>query len=90
MEAVAKNLEAIKRAIVQHNGNCGMPILAILMNPFEVDRLGWDDFEGIPITGDSSIGTGFFRLLCEGNHGEEMTEEREVVSTGAGATPERV
>lgn len=84
MEVSAKNLKAIKAAIVQHNGNCGMPILAILMNPFEVDRLGWDEFEGIPIHGDSSIGTGCFRLLCEGNHGEpEVVEQREVVTIGA-------
>jgi hypothetical protein len=69
MNPEAKNLEAIQAAIVQHNGNCGSPILAILMNPFEVERLDWEDFRGIPIKADDSIGTGRFRLVCEGQHG---------------------
>jgi hypothetical protein len=82
IEAEAKNLRAIKAAIIEHNGNCGMRILAILMNPFEVDRLGWDEFEGIPITGDSKICTGTFHLLCEGDHGKSEVQERETVLVG--------
>jgi hypothetical protein len=68
VSAAGLNLEVIQKAIVQHNGNCGFPILEIRMNPFEVERLGWDEFRGIPIVGDDGIGTGRFRLVCEGNH----------------------
>ena len=38
----AKNLEAISRAIDQHNASCEYPAVAIAMNPFEVERLGWE------------------------------------------------
>lgn len=78
MNAEAKNLEAIQRALVQHNGNCGSPILAILMNPFEVERLDWDSLQGIPIKADDELGTGCFRLVCEGQHGEAPAEEQTV------------
>ena len=36
----AKNLEAISKAIDRHELACEYPTLAILMNPFEVERLG--------------------------------------------------
>jgi hypothetical protein len=70
MSAEAKNLKAIQAAIVQHNGSCGEPILEIRMNPFEVERLDWEDFMGIPIKADDELGTGCFRLICSGQHGE--------------------
>ena len=38
----AKNLEAISKAIDQHNANCPFPAAEVRMNPFEVERLGWD------------------------------------------------
>lgn len=76
MSADAKNLEALQKAIVQHNGNCGSPILEIRMSPFEVERLGWEDFRGIPIVADEQIGTGRFRLVCEGDHSEPTVRER--------------
>jgi hypothetical protein len=69
MGAAAKNLEVIQKAIVQHNGNCDSPILEIRMNPFEVERLGWDDYRGIPIVADDKLGTGRFRIVCQGQHG---------------------
>lgn len=75
MTAAGKNLAAIDAAIRQHNANCGQPILAILMSPFEVERLGWDDYNGIPIKPDESLGTGRFRLVCEGNHVGPVAEE---------------
>ena len=68
MSAAAMNLEAIQAAIVRHNGNCGEPITEIRLNPFEVERLGWEDFRGVPIVADDSIGTGRFRLVCAGQH----------------------
>lgn len=83
MGAAAKNLEAIQKAIVKHNGNCEFPIIEIAMSPFEVERLGWDDFNGIPIVADEKLPTGRFSLRCEGNHDEEPeVEEFEVVKPG--------
>jgi hypothetical protein len=74
----AKNLKAIQAALTQHGGNCGYPVLEILMNPFEVERLGWEEFRGIPIKADDKIGTGCFRLVCEGQHGEAPARETTV------------
>ena len=62
------NLEAISKAIDQHTRNCGFPILEVLMCPFEIDRLDWDQIRGIPINPDDSLGTGRFRLVCAGQH----------------------
>ena len=86
-----KNLELISKAIDQHNASCEWPAVAVLMNPFEVERLGWDSIRGLPIHPDGAIGTGRFRILCErdqGGHEEEQEEaveavasEREVVVT---------
>jgi hypothetical protein len=68
MSAAGKNLEAIQAAMIQHNGNCSSPLLEVRMNPFEVERLGFDDFRGVPIVADEQLGTGRFRLVCEGDH----------------------
>lgn len=62
--AEAKNLEAISKAIDQHNANCPFPAAEVRMNPFEVERLGWDSIRGLPIVPDSAIGTGRFRIVC--------------------------
>ena len=87
----AKNLEAISRAIDQHNTSCEWPAVAILMNPFEVERLGWDEIRGLPLIGDPAIETGRFRIVCSGEgHGEEL-EEVEAIGEPieVGAPPER-
>lgn len=70
--STALNLEAISKAIRQHNEGCKAPLVEIRMNPFEVERLGFDTFEGIPIVGDEEIGTGRFRLLCERDLGGQV------------------
>lgn len=70
MNATAKNLGAIQKAMVRHNGNCQEPLTEIRMNPFEVERLGWDEFRGVPIVADKGVGTGRFRLVCAGQHGD--------------------
>ena len=78
----AKNLEAISKAIDQHNANCPFPAVAIAMNPFEVERLGWDSIRGLPIRPDPAIGTGAFRIVCGGDEADEAVEETvEAVST---------
>ena len=75
MSSEAKNLEAISKAIDQHNANCPFPAVAVVMNPFEVERLGWDTIRGLPIRSDPAVGTGAFRIVCGGDEVEEGSEE---------------
>jgi hypothetical protein len=71
----AKNLEAISKAIDQHNASCPFPAVAVAMNPFEVERLGWDSIRGLPIRSDPTLGTGSFRIVCGGDEVDEGVEE---------------
>jgi hypothetical protein len=76
--AEAKNLEVISKAIDEHNSSCDWPAVAIEMNPFEVERLGWDSIRGLPIRPNPDLGTGSFRVVCareEGLPAEEETVE---------------
>jgi hypothetical protein len=66
----AKNLEAISRAIDHHNATCEFPAVAVEMNPFEVERLGWDVIRGLPIRSNPDLGTGSFRVVCAREEGE--------------------
>jgi hypothetical protein len=66
----AKNLEAISKAIDQHNASCEFPAVAVALNPFEVERLGWDSIRGLPIRSDSGLGTGEFRIVCARDEAE--------------------
>ncbi len=75
--AEAKNLEAISRAIDQHNSSCPFPAAEVRMNPFEVERLGWEEIRGLPIVPDSEIGTGRFRIVCSRDMDGEGIEEAE-------------
>lgn len=92
LKAAAKNLEAIQAAIVKHNGNCPGEIVEIQLNPFEHERLGWDDFRGIPIVAEPKLGTGRMRLVCSLDHDKEKdaaeevegSAERELVTVGGG------
>jgi hypothetical protein len=69
----AKNLEAISKAIDQHNANCPFPAAEVRMNPFEVERLGWEEVRGLPVVPDPEIGTGRFRIVCSRDvDGEEL------------------
>jgi hypothetical protein len=79
--AEAKNLEAISKAIDHHNANCEWPAVAIEMNPFEVERLGWDSIRGLPIRPQPSIGTGRFRIVCAREEPGFEEDEVEAVST---------
>jgi len=75
----AKNLEAISKAIDQHNSNCPFPAAEVRMNPFEVERLGWDHIRGLPVVPDPEIGTGRFRIVCSRDLEDEKLEEVEAV-----------
>jgi hypothetical protein len=82
MTAEGKNLEAISKAIDHHNATCEYPAVAVAMNPFEVERLGWDNIRGLPIRPDPNLGTGRFRVVCGGDELEEQEEAAvEAVST---------
>ena len=80
----SKNLEAISKAIDQHNANCPFPAAEVRMNPFEVERLGWDTIRGLPIEGDPNLGTGAFRIVCARDELEQ--EEVEMVEAIAEET----
>jgi hypothetical protein len=76
--AEAKNLEVISNAIDEHNNSCEWPAVAVELNPFEIERLGWDEIRGLPIRPNADLGTGSFRIVCareEGLLGQEETVE---------------
>ena len=77
--AEAKNLEAISRAIDQHNSGCPFPAAEVRMNPFEVERLGWEEIRGLPIVPDAEIGTGRFRIVCSRDLDGAGIEETEAI-----------
>lgn len=81
MSAAAKNLEAISKAIDQHNRDCPYPASEVRMNPFEIERLGWDEIRGLPLVGDPQLSTGRFRIVCSGDEQEESTEEVEAIGS---------
>jgi hypothetical protein len=78
--AESKNLEAIYKAIDRHNASCEWPAVAIEMNPFEVERLGWDSIRGLPIHANPNMGTGSFRVVCAREQGEPEEEIVEAVA----------
>ena len=80
----AKNLEAIVKAIEQHDRNCEYPAVAVVMNPYEVERLGWDTIKGLPIRTDPNLGTGRFDVICAGDENEGSSEVEESVDAVAG------
>jgi hypothetical protein len=81
MSSEAKNLEAISKAIDAHNQGCEWPAVALEMNPFEIERLGWDSIRGLPIRANAELGTGRFRVVCAREQGEgEPGESVEAVA----------
>lgn len=81
MSAEGKNLEAISKAIDQHNSGCPFPASEVRMSPFEVERLGWDQIRGLPIVADPAIGTGRFRIVCSREGDGAGLEEVEAIGT---------
>ena len=55
MSSEGKNLEAISKAIDHHNATCEYPAVAVAMNPFEVERLGWDSIRGLIALVESGV-----------------------------------
>jgi hypothetical protein len=80
--AEAKNFEAISKAKQAHNRDCPFPPHTVKMNPFEIERMGWeegDTIAGLVLEGDGAIGTGAFRLVCDGMEPPELEIDEEIV-----------
>ena len=89
----SKNLEAISKAIDQHNAGCPFPASEVRMNPFEIERLGWEEIRGLPIVGDANIGTGRFQIVCSRDGQDEDIDVTEAVGKEyeyVTVTPERI
>jgi hypothetical protein len=84
MTAEGKNFEAIVKAKAQHNANCPFPPHTVRMNPFEIERMQWEEGDviaGLVLEADGKLGTGAFRLVCDGMEPPELEiEETEVIS----------
>ena len=83
----AKNLEVIVKALDQHDRSCEYPAVAVAMNPFEVERLGWDTIRGVPIRTDPNLGTGSFRIVCARDEDDELEEAAEEAVDAVSTTP---
>jgi hypothetical protein len=85
---IAKNLQAFQIAVNAHDReNPTHNAWGIGLAPFDMDRLGFDEGEeilpGITIHADGGV-TGNFRVLCDGDHDNELeVEETEVVEAVA-------
>jgi hypothetical protein len=83
---IAKNLERFSQALEQHDReNPTHTAFGIGLSYFDLERLGFEEGEqvlpGITIQVDGGV-SGNFRILCDGEHDEEVGEEeveREVV-----------
>jgi hypothetical protein len=81
---IAKNIERFAQAVAAHDReNPTHTAHGIGMAHFDMERLGFDEGEeilpGITIHADSGV-TGNFRVLCDGEHDEQLQEaEQEVV-----------
>ena len=87
MSAEAKNFEAIVKAKDAHNKNCPFPPHTLRMNPFEIERMQWEEGDviaGLVLEADAKLGTGAFRLVCDGMEPPELEiEEFQVIEAPA-------
>ncbi|HUB73765.1 MAG TPA: hypothetical protein VL979_06990 [Solirubrobacteraceae bacterium] len=78
---IAKNLERFAQAVAAHDReNPTHAAYGIGLSHFDLERLGFEEGEevlpGITIHADSGV-TGNFRVLCDGQHEEELSEAEE-------------
>jgi hypothetical protein len=87
VSAEARNFEAIVKAKEAHNRSCPFPPHTVRMNPFEIERMQWDEGDtiaGLRLEADPQVGTGAFRLICDGVDPPELEiEETEVIEAPA-------
>ncbi len=87
---IAKNLEAFQMAINAHDReNPTHNAYGIGLAAFDMDRLGLDEGEtilpGITIHCDGGT-SGNFRVLCDGDHDEQLEEAEEEVVEAIGVS----
>src|ERR1700712_2346665 len=90
---IAKNLKAFAMAINAHDReNPTHNAYGIGLAHFDMERLGLDEGEeilpGITIHADSGV-TGNFRVLCDGDHEENLEHEEEEIETVEAVAVER-
>ncbi len=78
---IAKNLERFAQAVAAHDReNPTHTAYGLGLAYFDMERLGFDEGEeilpGITVHADGGV-TGNFRVLCDGEHDEELTEAEE-------------
>ncbi|MGE4429007.1 MAG: hypothetical protein AB7G37_21350 [Solirubrobacteraceae bacterium] len=88
LSKIAKNLQAFQMAINAHDReNPTHSAYGIGLAAFDMDRLGLDEGErilpGITIHCDAGV-SGNFRVLCDGDHDEELEEAEEEVVEAVG------
>jgi len=79
---IAKNLERFAQAVAAHDReNPTHTAYGIGLAYFDMERLGLEEGEeilpGITVQADTGVVTGNFRVLCDGEHDEELTEAEE-------------
>ena len=92
-DKIAKNLERFAQAIAAHDReNPTHTAWGIGMNGFDIERLGLDEGEeilpGITIHADNGV-TGNFRVLCDGQHDEDLEREAEEADVVEAVAAER-
>lgn len=80
---IAKNLERFAQAVSSHDReNPTHTAYGIGLAHFDLERLGFDEGEqvlpGITIQADGGV-SGNFRVLCDGEHEDELNAEEEQV-----------
>jgi hypothetical protein len=90
---IAKNLERFAQAVASHDReNPTHTAYGIGLAHFDLERLGFEEGEevlpGITIHADGGV-SGNFRVLCDGDHEEELTaaEEEAVEAIARQALP---
>jgi hypothetical protein len=90
---IAKNLERFAQAVAAHDReNPTHTAYGIGLAHFDLERLGFEEGEeilpGITIEADSGV-TGNFRVLCDGDHEEELeaAEEQAVEAIATRSVP---
>lgn len=86
---IAYLLERVAQGVAAHDReNPGHHTWGIGMAHFDIERLGLEEGEallpGIVLEADGGV-TGAFRVLCDGDHDSELTEEEAEIVEAVGA-----
>lgn len=90
---IAYLLERLAQGVAAHDReNPGHHSWGIGMSHFDIERLGLEEGEnilpGIVLQADGGV-TGAFRVLCDGDHGQELEESEEIIDAVAEDARER-